>query len=189
MVNAQQPNVHLGWTPNSEPYLNHYRLYRDTISGTMVYYDIIDKSDSTYSDSNVEFGKKYYYKLTAVDSLGNESEASTEVIAVIILNDLEKKNDIIFPIVFELKKNYPNPFNSTTKILYSIPKACQVRIIIFDVLGRVVKRLVDNYQAAGKYKVIWDGRDEVGKYVSSGIYFYQMIAGSFQTTNRIFYSK
>jgi hypothetical protein len=70
---------------------------------------------------------------------------------------------------FELKQNYPNPFNPRTVIPYSLKSAGYVRIIAYDILGREVQRLVDQKQNAGEYEV-----DFMGKFSSSGVYFYRM---------------
>jgi len=76
---AQQDSVKLAWSPNSESNLSHYNLYRDSIPGTMNYLVSIQRPDTTYNDLTVITGQTYYYKLTAVDSAGNESGPSNEV--------------------------------------------------------------------------------------------------------------
>ena len=81
-------------------------------------------------------------------------------------------NDL--PFKFELANNYPNPFNPTTTISYSIPKADRVTLQIFNVLGQRVRTLVNIEQAAGRYQVQWNGKDEMGNAVGSGVYFYQL---------------
>ncbi|CUU09812.1 Por secretion system C-terminal sorting domain-containing protein [Candidatus Kryptobacter tengchongensis] len=79
---------------------------------------------------------------------------------------------ILPPQSFKLYQNYPNPFNLTTRIGFEIPEKSHIRIIIYDQLGRVVKKLVDKDMSAGYFEVEWDGRNDRGVYVSSGIYFY-----------------
>jgi hypothetical protein len=76
-----------------------------------------------------------------------------------------------------LQPNYPNPFNKTTTINYSILHADNVKLIIYDMLGREIKTLVDEYQTAGAESVEWDGTDREGKRVPSGTYFYQIQSG------------
>ncbi|UCF64041.1 MAG: T9SS type A sorting domain-containing protein [bacterium] len=77
---------------------------------------------------------------------------------------------------FELAQNYPNPFNPETVIKYSLEnrKAEQTTLLIFNSLGQVVCRLVDKPQAAGNYEVSWNARDDYGKPVASGVYYYQL---------------
>ncbi len=78
------------------------------------------------------------------------------------------------PSEFTLSQNFPNPFNPSTTIEYGLPKAASVRVIIYDLLGEVVKELVNDYKPAGSYKVKWNSDDKNGSKVSSGIYFYEL---------------
>jgi len=80
------------------------------------------------------------------------------------------------PREFDLRQNYPNPFNPTTIIEYALPKASQVRIQIFNILGQKVRNLLDEPQEPGYKMIHWDGKDDYGKEVSSGIYFYRIVA-------------
>jgi DNA-binding transcriptional regulator YhcF (GntR family) len=84
-----------------------------------------------------------------------------------------------------IAQSYPNPFNPETEISYTLPENSYVSVTIFNVQGQKVKRLVNEYQPAGTRKVVWDGRDENGEGVASGIYFYRIEAGSHSVTNRM----
>ena len=84
------------------------------------------------------------------------------------------------PKVFQLNQNYPNPFNPVTKIEYALPKDVKVSIKIYDILGRQVSVLVNDVQKAGYYKLDWNGSS-----LSSGIYFYQMVAGDFVAVKKM----
>ncbi|OGU30182.1 MAG: hypothetical protein A2057_05805 [Ignavibacteria bacterium GWA2_35_9] len=75
---------------------------------------------------------------------------------------------------FVLYQNYPNPFNPTTKIDYYIPKTSFVSLIIYDLMGREIKKLIEQEQFSGKHSVIWNGTNEENSKVSSSIYFYKM---------------
>jgi hypothetical protein len=86
---------------------------------------------------------------------------------------------------FSLSENYPNPFNPETKIGYSLPRACRVRLEIFNILGQRLRTLVDEDHAAGRAEVIWDGKDDSGKEVSSGIYFYRLRAEDFTEAKKM----
>ncbi len=86
---------------------------------------------------------------------------------------------------FQLHQNYPNPFNPDTRISYSLPVDTEVRLTVFNVLGQEVKVLVEGYQASGNHSVFWDGRNEDGENVSSGIYFYKLEAGEFIQTKKM----
>ena len=81
--------------------------------------------------------------------------------------------------------NYPNPFNPVTKLRYTIPKNGLVSIIIYDMLGRQVKTLVNKTQNAGYASVIWDATNDYGKPVSAGIYLYQIQTGEYIQTKKM----
>jgi len=82
------------------------------------------------------------------------------------------------PKTFELANNYPNPFNPSTTIQFGVPQTAQVSLVIYNVLGQKVRTLVDNEQrASGRYSVVWDGRDNGGNTVGSGMYFYRLETG------------
>lgn len=86
---------------------------------------------------------------------------------------------------FRLEPNYPNPFNPETRIDFGIATAERVTVLVFDPLGRVVATLVDDHLAAGRYRARWDGRDDGGHAVVSGVYFYRIRAGAFQQTRKM----
>ncbi|HHE65742.1 MAG TPA: T9SS type A sorting domain-containing protein, partial [Bacteroidetes bacterium] len=81
---------------------------------------------------------------------------------------------------FELSQNYPNPFNPNTTISYSLPEKSSVTIEIFNILGQRVRTLVEQNKDAGVYSVIWNGKNQSGNQVSSGIYLYVMQAVSLE---------
>jgi FlgD Ig-like domain len=75
---------------------------------------------------------------------------------------------------FRLMQNYPNPFNPSTTIEYEIPQAGEVEVRIFDLNGRLVKTIEKKAQASGTYQVRWDGKNEEGLRVASGLYLYSV---------------
>jgi parallel beta-helix repeat protein len=89
------------------------------------------------------------------------------------------------PKEFSIAQNYPNPFNPSTTIEYTLPKDTQVRITIYNLLGRKVRTLVDEYQTAGRRRIVWDSKNDEGEEVASGIYFYQIKAGDFTQSKKM----
>jgi len=85
----------------------------------------------------------------------------------------------LIPSRFALHQNYPNPFNSSTIIKYDLKNDAQVAIKIYDILGRKVRTLINDFQNAGYRSVIWDGKDDKGILVATGLYFYKINAGNF----------
>jgi len=96
--------------------------------------------------------------------------------------------DSPLPKTFSVSQNFPNPFNPSTTIQYAIPEnpgPVDVKVDIYDVRGRLVRRLVDEEKEAGIFQVHWDGKDERGKSVSSGLYLYQIDAGEFKSIRKM----
>ncbi len=92
----------------------------------------------------------------------------------------------LIPQTYRLGANYPNPFNPSTSIDYTLPADSRVRLTIFDILGRPIRVLVDEHlQRAGYHRARWDGRTSVGHGVARGVYFYALEAGSFRQTRRM----
>jgi len=126
------------------------------------------------SDAGVEMGGRYVYRLTGETGVVNETMG------------------LYVPVSrAQLGQNYPNPFNPSTKIEYWVPEGARpgdrasVSVVVFDVRGARVKTLVSGNRTAGHYVAQWDGRDEAGNPVSSGIYFYRMATPGFTGTHKM----
>ena len=92
----------------------------------------------------------------------------------------------LVPRQYALFANFPNPFNPSTSIEYALPEAAEVALVIYDVLGQTVQTLVANQlQGAGYYHLTWDGRDQAGHSVSSGMYFYRLATQDFEQTRKM----
>ncbi len=89
------------------------------------------------------------------------------------------------PAGLSLEQNYPNPFNGRTSISYGLPKPGAVELTLYDLLGQPVRRLVSEYQGAGSYRIAWDGADDEGNQVASGVYLYRLKAGHQQRARRL----
>lgn len=89
------------------------------------------------------------------------------------------------PKTYALLQNHPNPFNPTTSISYTIPNSIEVKLVVFNALGQAVRTLVDEVQPAGNHRTVWNGRDDNGRIVPSGLYFYQIRAGEFVESKRM----
>jgi hypothetical protein len=89
------------------------------------------------------------------------------------------------PLSFSLSQNYPNPFNPSTKINFSLVKSGFVTLFIYDTLGRKVRTLISEQQTPGQKSVTWDGKNDGGKDVASGVYFYQLKVGDFSEPKKM----
>ncbi|UCE07571.1 MAG: DUF4962 domain-containing protein [bacterium] len=133
----------------------------------------------SYTDStiNLEIRFKDEKKLITID-LVNQKVTVSKSTGIYEFDD----NDLRELKSYRLFQNYPNPFNPTTMIQYKIPIADKVTLKIFDLLGREVRILVNENQPKGFYRVVWDGRNEMGQIVADGIYLYLISADDFVKT-------
>lgn len=135
------------------------------------------KSDGTgqytYLDSEVVFGRLYYYKLEDV-SFGGEKQQHGPVMV-----------DAALPKTYALQQNYPNPFNPSTNIRYQLPAQADVKLVVYNILGQEVRRLIDEKMQAGYHTVTWDGRNAQGLPVPSGVYYYKITAGDFSASKKM----
>ena len=95
------------------------------------------------------------------------------------------KDGAAVPYEFALGNNYPNPFNPATTIKYSLAAEGNVRLDIYNTLGQLVSTIVDEKLTAGEHVANWNGRDNTGKQVASGIYFYQLYSNSMVQTKKM----
>ncbi|MBC8185657.1 T9SS type A sorting domain-containing protein, partial [candidate division KSB1 bacterium] len=110
----------------------------------------------------VDQGLLLKYRIKQIDTDGS-FEYSHEISVVLPV-----------PKKYMLSKNYPNPFNSSTTFRYNIPQSELVQITVYDALGRLVKKLIKKEQPAGVHSVVWDGRNDDGELVATGVYFYSL---------------
>jgi hypothetical protein len=142
----------------------------------------------TLSLSNLDSGatRVEEFALFGYDS----TQVSTDSLAKLINATATYVRDIsdqiaTLPKKFELNQNFPNPFNANTQIRFSVPKASHVKLEVYDILGRKVKTLADENMTAGYKQVVWDGKNQSGDKVASGVYFYRIKATDFTTTKRM----
>jgi hypothetical protein len=93
------------------------------------------------------------------------------------------------PATYFLGQNYPNPFNPSTTIRFDTPRLGRVRLVVYDVLAEKVRTLMDDVTEAGVHQILWDGKNDMGGQVVSGIYFYRLEAEDFQATRKMLLMK
>jgi len=174
-------SILLNWHSNPEADLLYYAIYRDTSSGFSPDSAKLIATPfhpfTTYEDIDFPDTGMYYYRISAVDSSkygsGYSEEASAHYSGIEPSHIKAELSRIYF-----LSQNDPNPFNSTTLIHYHLPavsyQQSAVSLKIYNILGEEVRTLISQEQRAGRYEVVWDGKDNQGKEVSSGVYFYRL---------------
>jgi hypothetical protein len=99
------------------------------------------------------------------------------------------QSEEVLPYGFELHQNYPNPFNAGTVISFEVTGSTDLEIVICNVLGQTIRQLACGHYEPGEYRVHWDGRDEQGIIVSSGVYFYRLLAEGHSQTRKMLFVK
>ncbi|SVB12646.1 uncharacterized protein METZ01_LOCUS165500, partial [marine metagenome] len=102
---------------------------------------------------------------------------------------VELKEEDMEPDQFTLYPAFPNPFNPVTTLRYNLPEDGMVNITIYDMMGRIVKNLLNDQQTRGYRSVKWDATDDTGGRVSSGLYLYTIQAGQFNQTKKVVFLK
>jgi hypothetical protein len=178
---VEKDGIRLLWTTESEIHNKGFYVYRSTddktyskISG-LIPGNGTTSETSTYSfmDKNVKYGQVYYYKISDVEEI-TLKETYHGPLAVIAGKGQTNPESPELPRSFELSQNMPNPFNPTTTITYDLPTKTYVSLKIYDANGRLVKTLMDRDLDAGYYSVNWNGTDNTGKTVNSGVYIYRL---------------
>lgn len=137
----------------------------------------------TYTDSRVTPGTTFRYRLQDVDYAGKVT-THDDLIRTITTPDFKAT-----PESFDLVGAYPNPFNPTTTISYSIPEQSIVTLTVLDIKGQELVTLQNDLQTAGNYKLQWNGKDQLGNPISAGVYFCRLHAGSSSQTIKMVYVK
>ncbi len=178
--------VNLSWTHSTNPVDNdlaQYVVYRGTTAGFTPNpaqpYAIV--KDVVYLDATVTNGTTYYYRIGAVDVAGNagpySNEFSLKVTSVQQLSGL--------PTEFALGQNYPNPFNPSTQIKFALPTQAKVQLNIYSVSGELVRTLVNADMPAGYFEATWNGLNNNGQSVSTGVYLFRVQAGTFVASKKM----
>ena len=174
----------LTWTLNAEADLAGYEVYRK-ISTDYELIALVNPNTSYYVDNNVVLGTPYngtvYYKIRAKDNHPNYSGYTSIVSYHYNSYNPSKIRVFVEDFAYKLNPNYPNPFNPTTKISYSIPEDAKVMLKVYDMLGTEVAELVNETQTPGYHETTFDASN-----LSSGVYIYRITA--FQN-NRILFSQ
>lgn len=145
---------------------SHVRGYRNSHNKA-----IDSDANGYYITDNINSLEAHVYIIPYVEDTGGEEN--------------RKVSDIQLPTKFALNEAYPNPFNPETEITYDVPKVAVVNIAIYNLLGQKVKTLINTNQGAGRYSVTWDGLNESGVQMSSGIYLIRMDSPGFTTTRKV----
>lgn len=129
-------------------------------------------------------------RIVAFDAALNEGEDTSNAFFSVIdpTGVADEEDEPVLPVfVNALEQNYPNPFNGNTTIVYTLSEKCGVEISIYDPAGRMIRTLGRKERGPGRHYTAWDGKDNAGRGVTSGVYFCRIKAGKFRQTRKIIY--
>lgn len=189
----------LQWEPNSERDLAQYKIYKSyssfggftflaTVPSTQIIF--VDISGIIITGLPQANERRAYYKITAVDNQSQESNFSNIVNMRVQGLPQEKisagsSNPAGVSDEYVLLQNYPNPFNPATTIQFGLKEAGAVEVTVYSLSGQKVATLSNGFMEAGTHQLQWDGKDQQGKLVSSGMYLYQLRAGDQRLTKKM----
>lgn len=130
--------------------------------------------------TNLVIGQTYVFGISAV-----YDEGESEIVEVSFVYQGASSGSNVPILATELGANYPNPFNPTTTICFALQEACDVKINVYNITGQYVKTLVNEHLEAYNHNIVWNGNDNEGKSVSSGVYLYKMQAGRYTSTKKM----
>jgi N-acetylneuraminic acid mutarotase len=128
------------------------------------------------------------YVLGGIDSLSYAVDIVEEIVPQGTSVGVRQNNKAL-PTDFIVSQNYPNPFNPSTTISWQLATGSEVELKIFNLMGQEVRTLIKEIQPAGNYSVVWDGRDDAGNLLASGIYLYKIQAGEYISTHKMVLTK
>ncbi len=144
---------------------------------TTILIDSVPRGQNYYVDANVPLnGVNYYYWVQAVSSLSS----SAKIMASPLQTSVEE-----VPSGFRVSGFYPNPFNPSTAIRFELAEKCRVTLVIYDVIGRKTATLMDRDLPPGSHSLNWNGRDQRGAMLGSGVYLYRLRAGEHAVNGKI----
>ena len=161
--------------PGDSRGIESFNIYQDET--------FVANSDSlSYRHEDVPDGT-YIYNVAIVFSGDNEGEWSEDV--EVIHETTSAEDPSLIPAVTELKGNYPNPFNPDTTIEFALDKPGRVKLVIFNIKGEKVKTLLNDHLEAAHHSIIWNGQDDRGRTVGSGVFFYRMVTRDFTDVRKM----
>ncbi|MBN2829114.1 MAG: choice-of-anchor D domain-containing protein, partial [Candidatus Cloacimonetes bacterium] len=187
-------DIKLQWVMETAINLSGFNVYRaemedfessTKVNGALIteYININTQKHYLYHDLETESGTNYNYWLESVELDGTVNRFGP--VQAIVSGDPDQPDNPEITYRTVLGNAYPNPFNPTTTISYSVAESGLVRIDIFNVKGQLVKSFRENHSVPGNYNIVWDGRNIRGEVVNSGILFYRMTSGSYSSTHKM----
>ena len=176
----------INWQTQTETNLMGYNIYRNlnnsTANSVIINNSLISGTNTSsaqnysFIDEEVENETEYFYWLESIDLDGTSTLFGPTSVKIENPDQPEDTPDL--SCFTEIRSVYPNPFNPSTTISFSLNSERSVKISVYNTKGQLIKKLVDGIREKGNHSVIWNGKDSNNKIASSGVYFFKMITGN-----------
>ncbi|KAA3660639.1 MAG: T9SS C-terminal target domain-containing protein, partial [Calditrichaeota bacterium] len=174
----------------------------DVDQGDSLYYQVMVSIREDFSDTlmisntgttlyripaGLQRSMQYFWQVTAIDQAGEKSICKSifSFTTSGVATDVDGRISGLIPTEFALSQNYPNPFNPETRMEIQLPQNSHIRVMIFNMLGQRVTTLLDERKQAGYYELLWNGQNDAGQRMSSGIYIVSMQAEGFSFNRKM----
>lgn len=172
--------VELTWDDPVDKDFDYFALYRNTTPGfdPTTVEPIAKLTETSFTDSDVIIGTTYYYRLSAFDFSGNESDYSSEV--SLLVTSVEGSPITAIPETYILEQNYPNPFNPSTTIGFGLKESGHVTLTVYNALGERIMQVIDGHMEAGYHRATVSAHN-----LPSGLYFYKIQVNNFTAVKKM----
>ncbi len=164
-IQSEPGEVALGWAYDTEELPEHIQLILTDINHGITI-NMIEQEDYLFNNASGE-----------------------SVFLITVLRSLVGVEGVLIPGEYALSQNFPNPFNPTTTISYALPEIADVKLTIYDIMGREVVSILNGQQPIGYHKVLWNGTNAAGTSVNTGVYFCRLKAGDYSKTIKMIFLK
>jgi len=177
---SEENGVRLTWEYNYPlTFVSGFRITRD---GTIINLPTIDEPVLTYLDTTIPTTGTYTYVVRVLYTSPSGVSLPTNEVSIYHVSE----EDFIEPIMLtQLKNNYPNPFNPQTSIHFTIANDTTVKLNVYNIKGQLVTTLLNKRLLKGEHTTVWNGKDQLGNAVSSGVYFYKMDTESYSSLKKM----
>jgi hypothetical protein len=174
-------DLNISWTEPYDPVLPAiaYRVYKRFDTGTFQY--VTETTEQTYTENlPLDGAYQYYVRVRYINVEGSPSDTLSFSVPYVDNDDAQNS-----ALVTRLNSNYPNPFNPTTTISFDLAERGRTKLSVYNLRGQLVRTLFNGQKESGRHSVVWDGRDNSNRSVSSGVYFYRLETPKHTSTRKM----
>jgi len=174
--------------PDPMDYITYTLRYKSTHQDSIQWHEI-DTDIDTSITLNLTLGQRYEWQVIAKDDDGFEILSDSSNFMTFDVGNVSGFAFMDLPQDFTLSQNYPNPWNPETRIKYGLPEQSDINLIIYNIMGRKIKEWNISNQNPGWHELVWNGTNNNGQSVSTGVYIYSLQAGDFIDTKKMVFMK